>query len=102
MPQPPQWEMFVFKFTQAPLQSVVLAGQADAHAPELHTCPAGHTCPHAPQFETSLDKSTHAPLHAVSALEQPQIPPTQLCPGGQAWPQAPQSASLLNRSTHAP
>src|SRR5215510_888664 len=33
------------------------------HVPALQLLPAGHACPHDPQFVASASRSTHWPLH---------------------------------------
>jgi len=65
VPQAPQFEGSEARDTQAPLHSVVPAGQARAQAPPVHTLPASHTAPHAPQLSGSVKVLTSHPSDAV-------------------------------------
>jgi len=60
----PQLDVALEISTQEPLQ-LVSAPQPALHAPALHTEPAPHAVPQAPQCDESLLRSTHAPLHSV-------------------------------------
>jgi hypothetical protein len=60
--------------------------------PPLHTSPAGHLTPHAPQLFVSVAVATHAPLQLVSLVGQPaaHAPPTHTCAPGHDVPHPPQ------------
>ena len=78
-----------------------------AHAPAMHTAPAGHAVPQAPQFAGSRCRSAQraappsgwhivAPAGQVSA----QRPISQRSPAAQTLPQAPQCSWSLRSETH--
>jgi hypothetical protein len=64
IPQPPQLFGSVFVSTQAPVQSVVAAGQVVVQVIE-QTCIAVHIVPQPPQFCGSVFVSTQTPPHKV-------------------------------------
>src|SRR5579863_193431 len=60
-PQAPQFAGSVFVFVQRPRQAVSPMVQLPAQWAALHTWPALHTLPHAPQSFGLLATSTHTP-----------------------------------------
>jgi hypothetical protein len=64
-----------------------------AHADSLHDSPDWQAVPQAPQFVTSADVSTQAPLHDRLPVGQAQAPLTQARPAEQAIPHAPSDRS---------
>ena len=48
-----------------PEQSVRPAPHETTQRPPAQVWPAGHTVPHAPQFDESVESVTHTPRHAV-------------------------------------
>ena len=48
-----------------PAQLVRPVWQLSAHLPLEQTFPAGQALPHAPQFPSSVARSTHVPLQSV-------------------------------------
>jgi hypothetical protein len=80
------------------MQSVRPAPHETAHVPALHTCPAGHALPQAPQFALSVARSRQVPPQLVSDVPQntSQRPSVQTCPAEHTLPQVPQfSLSIL-------
>lgn len=61
-PQLPQCAALDVTSTHAPEQSVVPIAQVDWHVPLLHTFPAAHTVPHAPQLRESSRTLASHPL----------------------------------------
>jgi hypothetical protein len=60
LPHAPQWAMLVAVSTHWPLQKT--PEHINAQAPLLHTLPAGHALPQAPQLDGSLWRFTSQPL----------------------------------------
>jgi hypothetical protein len=73
---------------------------AQAHLPPEQLLPPVHLTAQAPQFSLSEVRSTHAPLHSVSPVEQLGVhrPCMQSSRTGQMFPHDPQLARLLFRS----
>jgi hypothetical protein len=65
MPQPPQFLVSVWVFTQAPLHSTCPLGQGIVQTPRLQLVPCLQTEPHAPQLEGSEVKVVQNPLQDV-------------------------------------
>ena len=72
-----------------------------AQAPARQLVPAPHTRPHEPQFEGSVDVSTHVPPHRV-APSHVQAPPLQNCPAPHTTPQRPQFDGSVVTSRQTP
>jgi hypothetical protein len=117
LPQAPQLAGSIAVLAQnavAPAPHVASGGaQVVPHTPPEHTCPAGHTAPHAPQLEFSMRVFTSQPLAGFmsqSAKPAAQVvtahaPATQVevaLPSAHTRPQAPQFDALVPVSTHAP
>jgi len=97
MPQPPQFLVSVWVFTQAPLHSTCPLGQGIVQTPRLQLVPCLQTEPHAPQLLGSVCSFTHKPLQFVCPAphEDPlQVPLTQAWPVAHAVPHAPQLEGL--------
>jgi hypothetical protein len=98
-PAAPQYWLLLVGSTQLPLQSTRPGVQVTAQTPTLHTCPAVHLVPQAPQFVLSVFVSTHVPVppvgvHSVRPFWQvsEHLPPPHTVPAAQSVPQAPQFA----------
>jgi hypothetical protein len=69
------------------------------HAPAMHDRGVVHRVPHAPQFEPSVMRSTHAAPHCVCPVGQRHVELAQVAVGGQTRPQLPQFAGSLESET---
>jgi len=70
--------------------------------PELHTVPAAHGEPHAPQCCASLLRSMQTPEQLPFPSGQAQLPPTHVAPPSHELLHVPQCATSDCRSTQAP
>ena len=69
-------------------------------APAVHSSPAAHAVPHAPQLLPSVCKSEHVPEQSVVFDGQMHAPPSQTAASGQVTPHSPQLSRSVCRSTH--
>jgi hypothetical protein len=76
--------------TQIVPHAVMLVGHA--HCPATQILPVLQALPHEPQFNTSVWRFRHTPLHGVWPVGHivTQIPAIQACPEEQEVPQLPQ------------
>ena len=102
MPHPPQWAESVSVFVQLPEHSVSPLEHSQALSTQV--VPPPHTAAQLPQFESSLEVSTHAPPQSVSepAQLESHVPSEQTSPLAHAVPHAPQWLASLLVSVHAP
>jgi hypothetical protein len=101
--QPPQWSVLVFVSKQRPgdPQTVRPPPQL-AHPPPAHVPPVPQLEMHAPQFRGSLERSTHAPPHALCVPGQLHTPFMQLVAPVHVVPHVPQLLESDRMSMHAP
>jgi hypothetical protein len=74
------------------------------HSPAVHVVPPGQATPHAPQFASSVCRSTQLPLHSVLLDGQDdatQLPATQFAPRPHTRPHTPQWSGFVLRSTQS-
>jgi hypothetical protein len=107
VPQAPQFLTLVLVSTQLSPQRVVGKLHAKSQPLDLHVGIAFggdvHAVPHARQFDVSLVKSTHEPLHAVRVPQSAeQTPDLHNIPAPQAVLQSPQCLPFACVSTHCP
>ena len=99
----PQWRGSVWRFTQAPPQSVSPAAQVWTQALATQVWPAGQTVPQVPQLAGSVAVLVQTvALQAVLGARHWQVLALHTLSGTQAFPQAPQFAPLLARLTQVP
>jgi len=90
--QVPQCKASVLVSVQVPGTPPHTVGNpvGQVHVPATHAAPVGHARPHPLQFFASVDRSTHAPAHAVSPGAHVHAPALHTWLGVQTLPHAPQ------------
>jgi hypothetical protein len=99
--QAPQLLELVAVFTHAVPHWTVPAGHELTQPAGLHSWPAAHALPHAPQFAMSAVVSTQTPLHRVLPAGQAHWPRVHVVPPAHVTPHAPQFRLSLAKLTHA-
>jgi hypothetical protein len=113
MPQAPQLVGLVKRFAsqpseRMPLQFAKFVLHTMPQWPVVHTgdefASSGHTVPHVPQFDASVDVFVHTAPHAVSgdAHDVAHTPPAHIVPAVHMWPHEPQFALSLAVFTQIP
>jgi hypothetical protein len=112
VPQPPQFELFVWRLTQAPPQLLVPCAQLAVHVPPLHTSMPTHPCPHVPQLvgldEVSMQVPPPQSILPCGQVQAPSAGPAspftlvQVLPPEHGWLQPLQLSESVVGSMHVP
>ena len=111
LPHAPQLALSVARLMQTPASPQFSVGGAQVHVPLVQDVPPLQVVAHEPQFELLDERSTHAPVHAVSAPPSAPASPEHVAaqaPRLHTWPalhfvtHAPQWVGSLWRSTQTP
>jgi hypothetical protein len=100
-PQAPQFALLLVRSMQAAPHRVWSAPQSGLQAPLAQSRPGGQALPHAPQWEGSDARSTHASPQWPRPIGHWHAPATQVAPSRQEMSQEPQWSASLWTFTHA-